>query len=85
LDILRHVRRHATTSIRALAKALKRDYSNVHADVQALVSVGLLDVSKAGVSVEYDAINTKIAMRDEDSFDGAMPRPQWSPSTRKRS
>jgi len=41
--------RHATTSIRALAKALKRDYSNVHADVQALISVGLLDVSKAGV------------------------------------
>jgi predicted transcriptional regulator len=62
LDILRHVHRHVTTSIRALAKALKRDYSNVHADVQALVSAGLLDVSKAGVRVEYDSIETKIAM-----------------------
>jgi predicted transcriptional regulator len=55
LDILRHVHCHATTSIRALAKALKRNYSNVHADVQMLIS-GLLDVSKAGVRVEYDSI-----------------------------
>jgi predicted transcriptional regulator len=62
LDILRHVHRHATTSIRALAKALERDYSNVHADVQALVSVGLLDVTKAGVRVDYDSIETKIAI-----------------------
>jgi len=35
---------------------------NVHADVQALISAGLLDVSKAGVRVEYDSIETKIAM-----------------------
>ena len=36
MESLSHVRRHKITSIRALAKALQRDYSNVHADVQAL-------------------------------------------------
>jgi hypothetical protein len=29
---------------------------------KALISAGLLDVSKAGVRVEYDSIETKIAM-----------------------
>jgi hypothetical protein len=33
----------------SMKAALKRDYSNVHADVQALISAGLLGVSKAGV------------------------------------
>ena len=62
LDILRYVHRHATASIRALAKALERDYSNVHADVRALRNVGLLDVTKSGVRVDYDSIETKIAI-----------------------
>jgi predicted transcriptional regulator len=62
LDILRHVHRHTTTSIRSLAKALARDYSNVHADTQALASVGLLEISDAGVRVDYDSIETKIAI-----------------------
>src|SRR5216683_770819 len=43
MELLRYVRRHKITSIRALAKALERDYSNVHADVQALTAAGLLD------------------------------------------
>ena len=62
LDLLRHIHRHTTTSIRALAKTLGRDYSNVHADVQALMSAGLLEVTKAGVRVDYDSIETKIAL-----------------------
>jgi len=40
MELLRYVRRHNVTSIRALAKALSRDYSNVHADVQALAGAG---------------------------------------------
>ncbi len=43
MELLRYVHRHSLTSIRALAKALGRDYSNVHADVQALAAAGLLD------------------------------------------
>ena len=62
LEVLRYVRRHNVTSIRALAKGLGRDYSNVHADVQALTAAGLLDATDGGVSADYDAIETKIAI-----------------------
>ena len=41
MELLHYVRRHKVTSVRALAKALGRDYSNVHADVQALSAAGL--------------------------------------------
>jgi predicted transcriptional regulator len=62
MELLRHVRRHKTASVRALAKALGRDYSNVHADVQALTAAGLLDASDGGLRADYDAIETKIAI-----------------------
>jgi predicted transcriptional regulator len=62
MELLRYVRRNKVTSIRALAKALGRDYSNVHADVQALTSAGLLDATDGGVQADYDAIETKIAI-----------------------
>ena len=62
MELLRYVRRHNVTSIRSLAKALKRDYSNVHTDVQALAGAGLLDASPKGVRADYDAIETKIAI-----------------------
>ncbi|MGH7013410.1 MAG: hypothetical protein ACREEL_04525 [Stellaceae bacterium] len=62
MELLRYVRRHKVASIRALAKALARDYSNVHADVQALRAVGLLDAADGGVRANYDAIETKIAI-----------------------
>src|ERR1700686_3977776 len=61
MELLRYVRRHDVASVRALAKALGRDYSNVHADVQALAAAGLLDTTD-GVRAEYDAIETKIAI-----------------------
>lgn len=62
MELLHYVRRHNVTSIRALAKALGRDYSNVHADVQALKSAGLLDATEGGVKADYDAIETRIAI-----------------------
>jgi len=64
MAVLRHVRRHNVPSIRALAKALKRDYSNVHADVRALEAAGLLDASGRGkgLRADYDAIETRIAI-----------------------
>jgi predicted transcriptional regulator len=60
--LLRYVRHHKVTSVRALAKALKRDYSNVHSDVQALTAAGLLDTTDGGVRADYDAIETRIAI-----------------------
>ncbi len=62
MELLSYVRRNHVTSIRALAKALGRDYSNVHADVQALAKAGLLDSSSKGVQADYDAIETRIAI-----------------------
>ena len=62
MELLRYVRRNEVSSIRSLAKALRRDYSNVHADVQALADAGLIDTSSKGVRAEYDAIETRIAI-----------------------
>jgi len=62
MELLGYVRRNQVTSVRALAKALKRDYSNVHADVQALAGVGLLENSRKGVRADYDIIETQIAI-----------------------
>ena len=62
MELLRYVRHHNVTSIRALAKALDRDYSNVHADVKALAGAGLLDATSRGVCADYDAIETTIAI-----------------------
>ncbi len=62
MELLRYVHRHEVNSVRALAKALGRDYSNVHGDVQALSSAGLLDTTHGGLRADYDAIETKIAI-----------------------
>lgn len=62
MELLRYVHRHQLASVRALAKALGRDYSNVHADVQALTAAGLLEMTDAGLRADYDAIETKIAI-----------------------
>ena len=62
MDILRYVHRHEVKSVRALAKALGRDYSNVHADVQALTAAGLLDAGDGGLRADYEIIETKIAI-----------------------
>jgi predicted transcriptional regulator len=62
MELLSYVRRNHVTSVRALAKALSRDYSNVHADVKALAGAGLLEATPRGVRADYDAIETKIAI-----------------------
>jgi predicted transcriptional regulator len=62
MELLHYVRRHRVGSVRALAKALGRDYSNVHADVQALAAAGLLDTADGGVQADYDVIETRIAI-----------------------
>jgi predicted transcriptional regulator len=62
VELLRYVRRHDVPSVRALAKALERDYSNVHADVQALTAAGLLDSTGGSLRADFDAIETKIAI-----------------------
>lgn len=62
MELLHYVHRHNVTSVRALAKALGRDCSNVHADVQAPTPAGLLDAADRGLRADYDAIETTIAI-----------------------
>jgi predicted transcriptional regulator len=62
MELLSYVRRNNVASIRALANALGRDYSNVHADVKALAGAGLLDATSSGVRADYDVIETRIAI-----------------------
>ena len=62
LELLHHVRHHEVPSVRALAKAVDRDYSNVHADVRALTDAGLLELDDDGVRADYDAIETRVAI-----------------------
>lgn len=62
LDLLRHVHKQPAASVRGLAKALGRDYSNVHADVRALADAGLLDLADSGVRADYETIETRIAI-----------------------
>ncbi len=59
-ELLSYVRRHDVKSIRALATALGRDYSNVHADVKALAAEGLLDTTGGRIRAGYDAIEATI-------------------------
>ena len=62
MELLGYVRRHKVTSVRALAKALGRDYSDVQTDVEALTAAGLLDAADGGLRADYDAIETRIAI-----------------------
>ena len=48
LDTLREVKRAGPVSIYAVAKALSRNYSNVHADVQKLIEHGLVEKDGSG-------------------------------------
>lgn len=48
LDTLRAIKRLGPVSIYAVAKALGRNYSNVHADVHKLIRHGLVDKQPDG-------------------------------------
>lgn len=62
LELLRHVHRTPTASIRQLANRLGRSYANVHADVQVLLQAGLIDQDQNGLHAEYDRIETQMTL-----------------------
>jgi predicted transcriptional regulator len=63
LDLLEALRRVGPCSVYALARAAERNYSNVHADVSALESLGLLERSSDGtVSVPFEAIEIRMPL-----------------------
>lgn len=64
-ELLRHLHRHPAESIRALARALNRDFRRVHDDVRALMDAGLLEADEEGLRAEYEVIEVpqaKIAL-----------------------
>lgn len=60
--LLRHVHKHPEPSVSALARALRRQYRRVHADVAALEEAGLLDRSQGVVRTTTDRINADIRL-----------------------
>lgn len=62
-ELLRHLHGGAVPSIRALARALGRDFKRVHEDVKALEAVGLLERDDDGtLRADYGRIDTMILL-----------------------
>jgi len=61
--LLRTLRIHGPSSIRALSQALKRDYRGVHADVGALLAAGLVERTNEGkVAVPWSRITAEMTV-----------------------
>lgn len=63
LELLKHLRQQGPLSVRALSKALERDYKNVHADVAALEEAGLIERNDKGlVFAPWDVIDAHVRL-----------------------
>jgi len=61
--LLRKLRQEGPMTVRALSKALGRDYKNVHTDVRALERVGLLSRDKESrVMVPWDTVVAEVTL-----------------------
>jgi predicted transcriptional regulator len=64
-QLLRRLRSSGPGSIRALAAGLGRDYRGVHADVMALLDLGLIDRDGAGkICVPWSRITAELRLED---------------------
>jgi predicted transcriptional regulator len=61
-ELLRHLHQHPATSVRALARALGRDYKRVYEDVAALAKAGLVEKDGEMIKADYDEIRTVITV-----------------------
>lgn len=62
LEIIRVLHSSGPSSIRVLAKSLKRDYKNVHGDVVLLQKIGLIERQKDTIAVPWDRIVAEIRL-----------------------
>ena len=61
--LLRKLRTNGPMSVRALAKALDRDYKNVHTDVRRLETIGLIGRSKESkIEVPWDIVEAQLRL-----------------------
>ena len=62
-ELVRLLQREGALSIRGLARKLGRDVKNVHADVMALMEIGLIEKEGRKICVPFDEIKTEFVMR----------------------
>lgn len=63
VDLLDSLRRVGPCSVYALAKAARRNYSNVHTDVARLEVLGLIERNEEGaVSVPYESVEILVPL-----------------------
>ena len=63
LELLKTLRQKGPLSVRALAKALERDYKNVHVDTRALEEAGLLERTDSGtLQAPWDIIDAHLSL-----------------------
>ena len=63
IALLQYLHAHDHSSIRNLSKMLKRDYKNVHQDVQLLKKAGLISMDDSQkIFVPWDTINAEIPL-----------------------
>ncbi len=63
LELLKTLCQKGPLSVRALAKALERDYKNVHVDTRALEEAGLLERTDSGtLQAPWDIIDAHLSL-----------------------
>ena len=62
-ELLKHLKTKGALTIFALAKALRRDYKNVHTDVSRLVELNLIEKTEESlVRVTWDAVRAELKL-----------------------
>ena len=62
IHLLRYVRRHEVRNIGALAVGLRRNYKNVHKDVEELTKLGLLFRTPEQVVAPYAEVDARFVL-----------------------
>ncbi len=62
LQLLRYVRHHHVPSVKALAADLRRDYKNVHRDVEELTKIGLLARTAERVTAPFAEVDARLVL-----------------------
>jgi predicted transcriptional regulator len=60
--LLKRLRASGPVTVFALARALGRDYKNVHTDVARLAALGLIEKTDEGVRVAWDAVRAELRL-----------------------
>ena len=63
MELLRHLKKAGPISIKKLSSSLKRDYKNVHSDVQLFIKLDLIKTNREKlVFVPWDSISIDLSL-----------------------